>query len=103
MKDEIITINILGNRVSAKHFAYDGCHKIYILEDEIDYQEAINNGYEIKRMKSIKSAYHNSCSLKFISNWKLTKCYAGQGDRWYPYGNPKELQWRNWLKNRHNY
>ena len=59
-------------------FAYDNCHKIYIIEDEQDEQEAKEYGYNIYPIEDIKSAYYNSCSLRLISNWKLTKRYVKQ-------------------------
>ena len=70
---EINGIEIIGNK-----FAYDNCHKIYIIEDEQDEQEAKECGYNIYPIEDIKSAYDNSCSLKLISNWKLTKRYVKQ-------------------------
>lgn len=59
-------------------FAYDGCHKIYIIEDEQDEKEAIEFGYEIHPIDRLEDMYEVSCSLKFISNWKLNKHYVGQ-------------------------
>lgn len=59
-------------------FAYDGCHKIYILEDEEDYQEASKTSYDILSIKKLEDVYEASCPLKFINNWKLTTIYAPQ-------------------------
>lgn len=65
--------NVVGDK-----FAFDGCHKIYIIEDEIDRKEAEEYDYEIFDLKELKDKYENSCSLKFISNWKLDKQYVRQ-------------------------
>lgn len=62
----------------ASYFAYDGCHKIYILEDESDESEALDYGYEILPINLLKEKYNESCDLKFIRNWKLDKLYARQ-------------------------
>lgn len=64
---------ILGDK-----FAFDGCHKIYIIEDNLDEKEAIDYGYDIYEVKDLKDIYENSCSLKFISNWKLNINYVKQ-------------------------
>lgn len=59
-------------------FAYNGCHKIYIIEDKEDEQKAIEYGYSILPISKLKITYDKSCSLKFINNWKLNKTYVGQ-------------------------
>lgn len=59
-------------------FAFDGCHKIYILEDSQDIYEATQLDYEILHIDALKDTYDNACPLKFINNWKLTKTYAEQ-------------------------
>lgn len=59
-------------------FAYDGCHKIYIIEDSEDIYNAIKVGYNIYQMYELPSIWENSCSLRFISNWKLTNQYVKQ-------------------------
>lgn len=58
--------------------AYDGCHKIYICEDEEDVKEAIEIGYEIHEISELEKLYNISCQLVFISNWKLSIHYVPQ-------------------------
>ena len=70
-------MKINGETISAKQFAYDGCHKIYLIEDENDYQEA-RHGYDIIPITYIRHKWNESCGLQFISNWKLSKRYAEQ-------------------------
>jgi len=70
-------MKINGQVVVGKEFAYDGCHKIYIIEDEEDKKEAID-GYTILPISLLKKTYENSCSLRFIHNWKLNKTYVLQ-------------------------
>lgn len=64
--------------VIGKEFAYNGCHKIYILEDEKDKQEAKDVGYIILPINLISKCYIESCPMRFINNWKLTKSYVKQ-------------------------
>lgn len=58
--------------------AYDGCHKIYICEDEEDVNKAIEIGYEIHDISELEKLYNISCQLVFISNWKLSIQYVPQ-------------------------
>lgn len=64
--------------VEGNEFAYEGCHKIYIIEDEADKKEAISFGYSILPIADIRKTYDTSCGLRFIKNWKMTKLYAPQ-------------------------
>ena len=71
-------MKINGQSIDSDKFAYDNCHKIYIIEDEADLNEARDIGYNIYPIKALPDAYKNSCELKFISNWKLDKQYVAQ-------------------------
>lgn len=66
-------MKINGKEIKAKQFAYDGCHKIYLIEDTDDLKEAKGIGYDIYDIKLLKETYDDSCSLRFIDNWKLTE------------------------------
>lgn len=72
-KELIFLKNSLG-------FAYDGCHKIYILEDDKDLKNAKNMGYLIKSIEELPRIWANSCELKFIRNWKLDKLIIAQDE-----------------------
>ena len=63
------------------YFAYDGCHKIYILEDNEDVENAKNYGYTIYPIVELKEAYKNSCPLRFIDSWKDFTTYVAQFKR----------------------
>ena len=63
--------------ITAKQFAYDGCHKIYLIEDNEDYEEA-KHGYDILPISQLRNTFFDSCELRFVSNWKLTKHYVEQ-------------------------
>jgi hypothetical protein len=71
-----ITIN--EKPVAATHFAYDGCHKIYLLEDEADKAAAKRAKYDLLPIKSLPKTYMVSCACRFISNWKLNTHFAAQ-------------------------
>lgn len=73
-------MKINDKETTAKQFAYDGCHKIYLLEDEIDKGEASDSGYEIQPIEQLEKTFLSSCGLQFISNWKLSENYICQGD-----------------------
>lgn len=66
-------MKINGKEIKAKQFAYDGCHKIYLIEDTDDLKDAKDIGYDIYDIKLLKETYDGSCSLRFINNWKLTE------------------------------
>lgn len=72
-------IEVVGNK-----FAFDGCHKIYVLEDMEDIEDMKNKGYNENDMydiKDIEKIYNLSCELRFIHNWKLTKTYVSQFEK----------------------
>lgn len=52
---KINNVEVVGNK-----FAYDGCHKIYIIEDMEDEQKAIDCGYEIFNISELVDTYRNS-------------------------------------------
>lgn len=60
-------------KIKANKFAFDTCHKIYIIENDNQEKNALKLGYEIKPIKELINTYNNSCSLKFISYWDLRK------------------------------
>lgn len=69
---------INGQEVAGTSFAFDKCHKIYIIEDNDDLAEAKDTGYDIFPIEDLPRAYEDSCELRFISNWKLNKQYVEQ-------------------------
>lgn len=73
---KINNLEVVGNK-----FAYDDCHKIYIIEDDKDFKEAQELDYTIYKIDKIMGIYQNSCPLRFISNWKLDKNYVYQYEK----------------------
>ena len=85
-------MKINNKEVIGDKFAYDGCHKIYIIEDEKYREDAEEYDYQIFDLKDIQNVYENSCELKFISNWKLDKRYVNQfEDAIFEYSNEVEI------------
>ena len=70
---KINNIDVIGNK-----FAYDGCHKIYIIENDDNLNEALKYGYGIYDISMIEEKYNESCSLRFIQNWNLNMYYTRQ-------------------------
>ena len=66
--------------IKAKKFAYDGCHKIYILKNEEEEKEAVKLGYKINEIEELEKIYKNSCYLKFIDSWDLSQIFVAQGE-----------------------
>ena len=71
-------MKINGHEVKAKRFAFDGCHKIYLLESKEDVKSAKETGYTMYPIKMLEETYEDSCGLRFISNWSLTTNFVHQ-------------------------
>ena len=66
-----MTIN--GNVITATEFAFDNCHKIYLVNTQEDKDELTENGYDFYPIEQIKEAYEGSCSLRFIQDMTTFK------------------------------
>jgi hypothetical protein len=71
-------MKINGIETKAREFAFDGCHKIYLIESEQDRGEARDSGYDILPISSLRKSFNNSCGLQFISSWDLSVRYCNQ-------------------------
>lgn len=65
-------MKINGKEIKAEMFAYDGCHKIYLLNNDEEMCQALECDYGIYDISLLKEKYENSCPLRFINNWDLT-------------------------------
>jgi hypothetical protein len=66
---------INGEVVAAHHFAWDGCHKIYLINTEADRSLMDSYGWEsgaFYPISELRQAWDDSCSLRFISWADLT-------------------------------
>lgn len=67
-------MKISNRKIKATHYFFDGCHKIYLIEDEQDKQNFLNIGWtenDIYTIDTIIDCYENACPLKFIQTCKL--------------------------------
>ena len=49
--------------------AYDGCHKIYFLEDAGREAQARELEYHIHPASELRELWNSSCGLRFVSRW----------------------------------
>ena len=71
-------VKINGKVVSGIGVGFEGCHKIYILENEEDKKLLIDYGYEIYKLKQLKDIWECSCPLRFISSVDLKTTFVEQ-------------------------
>lgn len=67
--------------ITAKEFAWDECHKIYLINSEEDREKLIGYGYNLYPIKGLKKAYESSCMLKFIQDAFDFRDIVGQGEK----------------------
>ena len=83
-----MSITINGQTSPATEFAWDGCHKIYLLDNgDADknskyagYMLSKNGeaGYKVLPVSELQRVWDQSCPLRFINNWALDKNYVPQ-------------------------
>lgn len=66
-------VKINDIEIKQKQFVFDGCHKIYLV-DESDLADCESKGYDLKKdlfpIDQIAKVFWNTCSLRFIETWK---------------------------------
>ena len=65
----MLTIN--GEVINATHFAYDGCHKIYLIGGTDQMATMLDYGYgsgDILPVSELARVWEETCFLRFI-NW----------------------------------
>lgn len=67
--------------ITQKTFAYDGCHKIYLINSDDEIKEATDRGYEILPIELIEEVFLDSCELRFIRTWDLLESIVGQYEK----------------------
>ncbi|MBT1167273.1 hypothetical protein [Bifidobacterium simiarum] len=74
-----ITIN--HRHSPATELAWDGCHKIYLLDNgDREADTYLLDAYRIRPIRDLETVWNHSCPLRFISSWDLTVRYAEQGE-----------------------
>lgn len=66
-------MKINGKDIKAMGFAFDGCHKIYLLDNEEEWEDALSNDYDVFPISKLQEKFESSCGLRFISPWNLDK------------------------------
>lgn len=59
--------------------AFDGCHKLYVLDTRTDVKEAGNSGYGIESTDDLPLLWKRSCFLRFVNSWGLDRDVIPQG------------------------
>lgn len=69
---------INGTEVTAYGFAFDGCHKFYLIENDNERRELEGYGYRIYKIEDLPLAWCDSCPLRFILSADLKTVYVAQ-------------------------
>ena len=76
-------LRINGEDIPATHFAYDGCHKIYLIFTDADRREMEGCGYDassIYPVSELPTVWEQTCFLRFINSADLRQTFVEQGD-----------------------
>jgi hypothetical protein len=76
MSRQTVTIN--DTRIWADEFAWDGCHKLYIVTDQQARDDLEGYGYDFFPIAELKECWDASCGLRFISDASLSCNYISQ-------------------------
>jgi len=68
---------INGKEITATAFAFDGCHKIYLL-DESQYDEYKALDYTLYDIDELPRAWADTCPLRFIDSGDLSESIVSQ-------------------------
>lgn len=63
-------VSINGKEIKQDRFAFDKCHKFYLIANDEEENEALNAGYTVYSIDQIAKEFWNSCPLRFIQTWK---------------------------------
>jgi len=72
-------MKINNQKTNAQFFAYDGCHKIYLIENEQQLQNCV--GYQIKPISELKQTFDSSCELRFVNSADLKINFVKQYEK----------------------
>jgi len=77
-KRPTLKLQVNGQVLDATTFAYDGCHKIYIIETQKDAEDVLSSCYKVFPIEELPAIWDISCELKFINNWSLSTSFVAQ-------------------------
>lgn len=72
-------MKINNQETHAQFFAYDGCHKIYLIESEEQLQDYVR--YQIKPISELQQTFESSCELRFVSSADLKINFVKQYEK----------------------
>ncbi len=72
------TVTINSTVVDIDEFAWDGCHKIYLVTNQEGKDQLVEYGYDFFPAKDLPEVWENSCALKFISSADLKIQFVDQ-------------------------
>ena len=87
---------INGKAITAYAFGFDGCHKIYLVENGEDEELLRSFDYEIYDIDGLPRAWADSCPLRFIETADLSETVVPQCTPAYFTGDwviDPQLQW----------
>lgn len=61
-------MRVNGHEITAEEFAFDECHKIYLINSTADREKLLGYGYELFPIEDLEYAYNSSCGLRFIED-----------------------------------
>ena len=80
---------INNKKIDAYGFAFDGCHKFYLIENNEQAELLEKYGYNLYLIDGLPRAWADSCSLRFIEKADLSEAVVAQfeparfeGDGW---------------------
>ena len=75
-------MKVNGKEIVGIGFAYDGCHKFYIIANEKEKKEVEFYRYEVYPLKKKKMEWlwKISCPMRYIERWDLTEEYVRFGE-----------------------
>lgn len=69
LDSDLLALNTFDTK--ANEFAFDGCHKFYLIQTKKDRADSLERGYDLYPMNRLPSMFQCSCPLRFINTWKL--------------------------------
>lgn len=71
-------VRINDIEVRADEFAWDHCHKLYVVTDQESRDLLEGYGYDFYPVSKLQWAWDRSCGLRFISSANLEETYVPQ-------------------------
>ncbi len=74
-------MKVNGKEINGIGFAFNGCHKIYIVANRAERTAALQMGYKVYGLNKLQNVWNNTCPMRFISQWDLSDYYVKQGEQ----------------------